>query len=268
MTHRKIISDFNSTKFSYNFSDIENMIDGFPNITPTAQPFDIYKVQYLFREKKFSLARKYIESSNSINPHVFISEYLTGLFYLKVFLLDSAFVYSKKAFEGWPKHFPHYELYLDVLKSKKDTTLLVDAFNYLNIEQKRDPNYFKKFYSVLNEVKLSYLITDYPDSRNVLISDLIGSKFERGYNFPNNQVISDSTIRYSFISNKIFQNSNGSEYSYSIKMDTLYFYYKNNLNKPFQKFKSQFSPKFNTLIFKNVKIEDGKYQDQFFIKHD
>lgn len=266
VAQKKIMLDLDKDIPTFNFEDIDNMLSGYPNITSAAQPFDIYKVQYLFMERKFSLARKYIQSASKANPHIYISDYLTGLFYYKQQIFDSAFYYSKKAFEGWPKHIPHYNLYVDVLETKRDTTSLINAFDYLNIDLKRKPDYYKKFYDSFNKIKLSFLITRFPDSRDLMYSDLTNFKFERGYNFPNNQVIRDTTISYRFISHNIFQNSKGSEYSYSINKDTLYFFYKNNLNKAFQKFQAQFSPQYNTLIFKNVKIEDGKYQDQFFIK--
>lgn len=249
------------------FSDVDKMLSGVPNITASALPVDIWRVQYSLWDDNIEEAKRHVKSAAIANPHVYSSEYLQGLIFQAEGNLDSALYYSKRAFVGWPKNINHFNSYLDVLEETQDTVSLVNAFNILDISLKKRPEYFRRFYSSLNKIKLSYLVTDFDDQEDLNSSVLIGNTFTRGYNFPNGQVIRDTTNSYAFISKNIVANQNGSEFLYKINKDTLNFYYKRDPIKPVAKYYAKFSPKYNTLIFRNIEFEKDKFQDQFFIKN-
>lgn len=218
-------------------------------------------------ENNLISAKQYVKSASKVNPHVYISEWLQGILYLNENQIDSALYYSKIAFYGWPKNINHYNSYVDVLEVKQDSISLIDAFNFLEPDLKKNSNYFTRFYSSFNKIKLSYLVTDFDDQKDLNSSVLIGNTFTRGYNFPNGQVIRDTTNSYTFISKNIVANQNGGEFLYKIIRDTLNFYYKRDPIKPVAKYYAKFSPKYNTLIFRNIEFEKDKFQDQFFIKN-
>lgn len=265
-SHRIILNDVNKKSKNLTFSEIDKMLNDIPNISPTSLPVDIWRVQYLLSENKIELAKKYVKSASNVNPHVYVSEFLQGLIFSKEGKIDSAFYYSKKAFEGWPKNIEHYKSYLNVLEAKQDSISLIKAYSFLDSNLKKVPDYFTRFYASFNKIKLSYLLTSFEDERNIQHSDIVGFTFDRGYNFPNNQVIRDTTFNYTFKSRRLILNELGNEFYYRIKKDSFLFFFKRDTIKPFAKFFSKFSPSNNTFVFRNVKVDDDKLQDQFYIK--
>ena len=241
------------------------MLNGYPNISASALPVDIWRVQYSLWEGDIEKAQKYVKPASKANPYVFTSEYLQGLIFQNLGNIDSAYYYSKKAFEGWPKNLEHYNSYLDVLEVKKDTVSLIKAFSNLDNSLKQRPQYFRRFYSSFNKIKLSFLVTTYKDQINLDSADLIGKTFVRGYNFPNGQVVRDSTTSYTFKNTETIVNQKGDEFLYRIIEDTLNFYYRRNPKKPIAKYFSKYSPSYKTIIFRNVEFEKNNFQDQYFI---
>ena len=265
---REIIFDLKRKNKTLSFKDIDNMLNGYPNINSAALPNDIWRVQYSLLEKNYIQAKRYVKSAAKVNPHVYVSEYLQGIIYLGEGKLDSAFYYSKKAFEGWPKNIQHYNSYLDVLEAKQDSSSLIKAYAFLDSTLKNRPEYFKRFYASFNKIKLSYLVTNFEDQVELNHDDLVGNKFIRGYIFPNKQVIKDTTFSYTFTSKKIIKNQNDDEFYYKLKNDTLLFFFKRDLTKPIAKYFAKYSPEYETLIFRNIEFEKNKFQDQYFIKSD
>ena len=264
----KIIGDSSKEIRELTFKEVDSMLNGFPNITASALPADIWRVQYSLWEGNIELAQKYVKPAAIVNPHVYTSEYLQGLIFSSQGSLDSAFYYSKKAFEGWPKNIGHYNSYIDILEAKQDTISLIKAFDTLDVSLKQRPEYFRRFYASFNKIKLSFLVTDYDDQKDLDLYELVGNTYFRGYNFPNGQVIKDTTFSYTFKSKNIIVNQNGNEFFYKINADTLNFYFKRDPNKPIAKYFSKYSPQYKTIIFRNVEFEKDKFQDQYFIKSD
>lgn len=261
-----IITDSSKEKHDLSFTDVDNMLNNYPNISASALPVDIWRVQYSLWDGNIEDSKKFVKTASKVNPYVYTSEYLQGLIFNAEGNIDSAYYYSKKAFEGWPKNINHYNSYVDILEKKQDTISLIKAFDTLDIALKKRSEYFKRFYTSFNKIKLSYLITDYEDQEQLDITELIGNTYTRGYNFPNGQVIRDTTFSYMFKSKQIIVNQNGNEFIYTIKNDTLNFYYKRDLINPIAKYYSRYSPKYKTIIFRNVEFEKNKFQDQYFIK--
>lgn len=266
VAQRSIMIDLKNKKKSLSFSDVDKILNGYPNITAAALPIDIWRVQYALFEGNYDLAKSLVKPASLVNPHAFVGEYLQGIIFLNEKKIDSAFYYSKAAFEGWPKNLAHYNSYVDVLEIKKDTLSLINAFNTLDSTLKKVPDYFKRFYSSFNKIKLSYLVTNFQDQIELNHNELVDNTFIRGYIFPNKQVIKDTTFSYTFVSKKIIKNQNDDEFYYKLKKDTLLFFFKRDPTKPIAKYFAKYSPEYQTLIFRNIEYEKGKFQDQFFIK--
>ena len=264
----EIIADSSKETRVLTFKDVDDMLNGYPNITASALPVDIWRVQYALWDGNIEQAQKYVKTAANVNPHVYTSEYLQGLIFNAQGSIDSAFYYSKKAFEGWSKNISHFNSYIDILEAKQDTISLIKAFDTLSVSLKKRPEYFRRFYASFNKIKLSFLVTDFEDQRDLNVSELLGNTYTRGYNFPNGQVIKDTTFAYTFKSKSIIANQNGEEFLYKIIKDSLNFYYKRDPIKPVVKYFSKYSPKFKTIIFRNVEFEKDKFQDQYFIKID
>ena len=268
VSERLIVIDSKRAKHEYSFDQVDKMFTGFPNISSSSLPVDIWKVQYSLWENDIDRANKYILSAVQANPHTFTGEFLKAEIFQALGQTDSAVFYSKKAFEGWPKNINHYNSYIDNLEIKQDTIALIEAFNRLDSNLVKRPEYFKRFYSSFNKIKLSFLVTEFEDQKDLELHELLGNTYIRGYNFPNGQVIKDSTLSYTFKSKNIIVNQNGSEFFYKLNSDTLNFYFKRDPNKPIAKYFSKYSPQYKTIIFRNVEFEKDKFQDQYFIKSD
>jgi hypothetical protein len=240
------------------------MLPSIPDISITAMPLDVYRVSYLLFEGRVAETNKYVERAIKTNPHIHVGDYLNAKIQLYLNNTDSAYFYSKRAFFGWPKNLDHYNVYLDVLDVKKDTQSLIQAYNSLDTTLKKRPAYFNRFYTSFNKMKLSYLVKDYPDAIN-LNDFVLKGNWIRAFNFPNNQVIRDSSDTYTFIAGKLF-NNDGLEFAYKIKQDSLFFYFSNNFNKPISSFKARYSEEYETLIFENVPLEDNMIQTQYYRK--
>ena len=264
----EIIADSSKETHGLTFKDVDGLLNGYPNISASALPVDIWRVQYALWDNDIEQAQKYVKTAAIVNPHVYTSEYLQGLIFNAQGIIDSAFYYSKKAFEGWPKNITHFNSYIDILEAKQDTISLIKAFDTLSFSLKKKPEYFRRFYSSFNKIKLSFLVTDYDDQKDLDLYELLGNTYIRGYNFPNGQVIRDTTFSYTFKSKDIIVNQNGSEFFYKINSDTLNFYFKRDPNKPIAKYFSKYSPQYKTIIFRNIEFEKDKFQDQYFIKSD
>lgn len=256
-----VLKEYRSPKV-YTFDILDSVLPSIPNITITAMPLDVFKANYLLSEGRLDEVEKYIERAKKINPHTHVGDFLAGklLYYRGSY--DSAFVSSKRAFYGWPKNIDHYNSYVDVLEKLSDTISLINAFNFLENNLKERPEYFERFYSSFNKIKLSFLVTNYPDAVRVNRDTILGS-WERAFNFPNNQAIRDSTLQYNFKRNT-FTNKQAQEFTYKLRNDSIFFYFNSNLKKPISSFKAQYSEEFETLIFENVPIDQGKFQTQYY----
>jgi hypothetical protein len=268
VAQKDIINDSSKTPHVFTFKEVDKMLNGYPNISSSSLPVDVWKVQYLLWEGDIEKANYHVKLASKANPHTYSGEYLQGQIFWSLRQLDSAYYYSKKAFLGWPKNINHYNSYLNVLEDKQDTISLIKAFDTLDSSLKKRPEYFKRFYASFNKIKLSFLVTNYEDQIDLDLYELVGNTYIRGYNFPNGQVIRDTTFSYTFKSKNIIVNQNGSEFFYKINSDTLNFYFKRDPNKPIAKYFSKYSPQYKTIIFRNVEFEKDKFQDQYFIKSD
>ena len=262
---RVILSDHRSP-IVYSFDTLDSILPAIPNTSITAMPLDVFRVNYLLYEGRLDETRFYIERAKKINPYTHVGDFLDGKLYYYRGMYDSAYVHLKAAFQGWPKNLDHYNSYVDVLEELKDSTSLIKAYNFLDNSLKQKPEYFERFYKSFNAIKLSYLIIDYPDAIPMNQDSLIGS-WQRVYNFPNNQIVRDTTVLYNFMENT-FSNKAKEIFAYRLKKDSLSFYFTNNLKKPISSFKTKYSNEHKTLIFEDMPIGQNKFQTQYFRKLD
>ena len=63
------------------------------------------------------------------NPFIYFPENLKGQFFFQEGNIDSAYIYSKVAFENIPRNKPHFDLYIKTLVNRKDISGIENAFN-------------------------------------------------------------------------------------------------------------------------------------------
>ena len=73
-------------------------------------------------------AHKYALLGAKDNPQIYFGESLKSQFFFQERQLDSAYYYSKLAFENLPNNMPHYNLYMNSLVARKDVVEMNKTF--------------------------------------------------------------------------------------------------------------------------------------------
>ena len=246
-------------KLTLSLKEVDSLLGFFPNFSSQAMPLDIYRAKYYLKENNMSKALSKVINARKVNPHTYISELTIGRVYYNIGVMDSAFKYAKKAFYGWPKHVEHFKFYNEVLAKKGDTLEILNIMNMFS----GDKEYFQVANDYYNKAKLSYLITEFDNLTPVSEINIEGT-WQRVYHFPQNKIV-DSSRSYSF-SKKTALVDNTYEFKYEVVRDSIYFKFLSS-NKLINRVKVLYSKEYNTIIFKNVTLENG-IQDQYFIKID
>jgi len=140
-----IMYDYNSATTYYPL-DLVNEIDSdFPNVTLTTLPIKFLQARYYAAIDSTEQAKKmFRESMNiNINPYLTAGEGELANLYLKEEKYDSAYYYSKIAFDNIPNSNVHRHAYFEVLEYRKDTIELLNAFNKL--KKYDNDNHWKEY---------------------------------------------------------------------------------------------------------------------------
>jgi len=257
--------DSDARSYSLTKEEIED-IPFFPNISITTLPIESMKAKYYIYNGELAEGIKLLKQGASVNPYIFYSDYLLAHYYLEMKNTDSAYYHSKKALYGWPKNIDHYKLFNKILEIKKDTTEILDTYDYINSVFNTKEQHQQSFIDSYSNAKLRYLIFKYPDERTVSVNDIFGS-WQQIYEFETGEIskISNTIL----IDNKYFYSNNMSKYRYSLTNDTLNLFFTTN-NKLISQIPIFYSDSLKTLILKNLPrsvIDDNpELQDQFFKK--
>lgn len=137
-----LISEFNTGQKNLPLEDVETFIDDIPNITGSTLPLKMLKAQYYLKQSQFDKALRLLHEANKDNPFLGINDLIIAQYYYDKKNLDSAFYYSKKAFESLPRNEVHSRVYFRTLAKLKKDSLLDSSFkkvkNYFNLIQWSD----------------------------------------------------------------------------------------------------------------------------------
>ena len=246
-------------KLSLSVKEVDSLLGFFPSFSSQAMPLDIYRAKYYLKENNLAEALNKVINAKNVNPHTFISELTIGRVYDNIGIMDSAYKYAKIAYYGWPKHVEHFKFYNELLAKKGDTSEILKIMNMF----RGDKEYFQLANNYYNKAKLSYLITTFNDLKPLSETNIMGT-WNRVYHFPKNQVV-DSTRSY-FFNKNVALVDNIYEFKYTVDKDSIYFKFLSS-GKLINKVQAFYSSEYKTIVFKNVKLENG-IQDQYFIKID
>ena len=124
----RLLYEFNNNSFKLSLSELDEISDEFPNLTETALPIKSMKAKYFYLNNQKEKAHRYALLGAKDNPYVYYSENLKGQFFLAEQNIDSAYYYSKIAFENIPRNKPHYDVYLRTLTSRRDIEKINSSF--------------------------------------------------------------------------------------------------------------------------------------------
>lgn len=124
----RLLYEFNNAKYNYTLTELDEISNDFPNLTETAMPIKAMKARYFYNNGKKEEAISLLHQSMKDNPYIRFPENLLAQFYLNDQKIDSAYHYSKIAFENLPNNMPHYDTYMKSLVLKKDLNSIDSAF--------------------------------------------------------------------------------------------------------------------------------------------
>lgn len=125
----KLLYEFNNNSFKMSISELDQISDDFPNLTETALPIKAMKARYYYLNNLKDKAHKYATLGAKDNPHIYYPENLKAQFFYQEGNIDSAYVYSKLAYDNIPRNKPHFDLYLKTLIAKKDISGIEKTFD-------------------------------------------------------------------------------------------------------------------------------------------
>ena len=125
----KLLFEFNNNSFKMSISELDQISDDFPNLTETALPIKAMKARYYYLNNLKEKAYEYATLGAKDNPHIYFPENLKAQFFYQDGNIDSAYVYSKVAYDNIPRNKPHFDLYLKTLIARKDIAGIENAFS-------------------------------------------------------------------------------------------------------------------------------------------
>lgn len=138
-----LMFDYNQATF---FAPIEVVMDidnEFPNVTLTTLPIKFLQARYYEEIDSIEIAKKMYYESININPYLTAVEAELAGLYFNQKEYDSAYYFSKIAFDNIPNSNVHRHAYFEILKHRKDTLELTKSFNKL--KKYDNDNHWKEY---------------------------------------------------------------------------------------------------------------------------
>ncbi|MDB4152292.1 O-antigen ligase family protein [Flavobacteriaceae bacterium] len=124
----RLLYEFNNATYNLTLAELDEIEDDFPNLTETAMPIKAMKARYFYLNNQKEKAHQYALLGVKDNPQIFFGESLKAQFFASEKQIDSAYYYSKLAFENLPNNMPHYNLYMNSLVARKDVVEMNKSF--------------------------------------------------------------------------------------------------------------------------------------------
>ena len=109
-------------------SELDQISHDFPNLTETALPIKAMKARYYYLNNLKDKAHRYASEAAKDNPFIYFPENLKAQFFFQEGKIDSAYTYSKIAFDNIPRNKPHFDLYIKTLIERKDIAGIEKCF--------------------------------------------------------------------------------------------------------------------------------------------
>ncbi|MDB4067491.1 O-antigen ligase family protein [Flavobacteriaceae bacterium] len=124
----RLLYEFNNATYNLTLTELDEIEDDFPNLTETAMPIKAMKARYFYLNNQKEKAHQYALLGAKDNPQIYFGESLKAQFYLQEQKQDSAYYYSKLAFDNLPNNMPHYNTYMNTLVARKDVVEMNKSF--------------------------------------------------------------------------------------------------------------------------------------------
>ncbi len=160
-----LMFDFNSNAYNLPLELVMDVDPRIPNLTFTTMPIKYLQARYFHELDSIEIAKKMYQKAININPYLKVVESELSRLYMEQGEYDSAYYYSKIAFNAIPNSNPHRYIYFSSLARRKDTVELRRAFNRIkhigNTSHWKE--YFLRRYQIVgsNDKEINQLLNDY-----------------------------------------------------------------------------------------------------------
>ena len=161
-----LLNEFNKYNLTAPLGLIESFNDDFPSITNTTLPLATLKGKYYLRDSMIDKALIYFHKGKHQNKFIKLSEFELAKYYYNINEIDSAYYYSKLAFNALPRNVLYLNTYFKTLTKLKYSKELDSAFSkikgykifdqwslYIFAKLETKPESKKELIVTLNELK-------------------------------------------------------------------------------------------------------------------
>ena len=124
-----MLSYYNLGDYSLKPEQLDNFEMDYSDLTVTTIPMKSLKGFFYMKDKRYREAIDLFNEGTAHNPNLYFSESYKSYAFLNIDELDSAYYYSKVAFEKIPGNVVHFAHYATSLATKKDSLGLKEAYN-------------------------------------------------------------------------------------------------------------------------------------------
>lgn len=134
----------------YSLKKVSSISSDIPNITALTTPIDALKAALFLRKDSIEIF-PLIENGVKANPYMGYGELLKSAYFIEKDIIDSAFFYSKKAYDLLPKQLNHFNHYLNLIQITGDTLALNQI--YKDLDEKKSAAKYQKYLQVAGKIK-------------------------------------------------------------------------------------------------------------------
>tara|TARA_B110000238_G_scaffold192747_1_gene228390 strand:+ start:82 stop:1071 length:990 start_codon:yes stop_codon:yes gene_type:complete len=144
----KVVTEFNAREYSKEtYLKFLQLDISYPNLSATGFPMYALAVKYKIEFNEYDSALKMLQNSEITNPYLRVRESLKAEVYRNLGVNDSAFYFSKKAFENLPMNARHFEQYIKELVLLKNYEEIKKIFRESNA--KHNFQYWQFYFAAL-----------------------------------------------------------------------------------------------------------------------
>ena len=151
--HQKtLLSHYNLGDFSIPLEIIDEFEMEYSDLTVTTIPMKSLKGFFYMKNKKFREAIDLFNEGTRHNPQLYFSESYKAYSFLMINELDSAYYFSKLAFEKLPGNVVHFANYALSLTTRSDSLGLINAYNKATFKKElHDEIYLTAMADIINK---------------------------------------------------------------------------------------------------------------------
>jgi len=128
VVQNRVIADLQNEPLKLPIDNVINAFPSMPNVTSSAQPIDGILGRYLYENKRYDEAIRYLDRGIKANPYIMYCEFLKADVYFAQNKGDSALKYASLAYFTKPRAKTYYQTLVAVCVKTSDSVTLKKAY--------------------------------------------------------------------------------------------------------------------------------------------